>query len=506
MNDWLAELLSCDSGVLPFVVVDAYRKLERSGVPGNPARFLREAAAVIGDRQLSARDVLACHLAASFELFEGNSAAVERLIRELLDAGRLTLSTEDISWLSTEVAKYGFSLAVEEPGENVPDAAGAVAEEAGERSVRNVLSEVHLLEAVPAASRTLARSNADIAIVCALDEEFDAFETFFAGTVEQRDGRRRYRELTQDSGARLVLVGVSSQGNVRSALATRWAIDRWRPPFVILAGIAGGIHDSMPEFDLGDVVVPPRIVGYEIAKVTPSEIRRRIQVATSGAAILRAASQVASGTDWAVEIAAARPDGRSEGPRVRVGDLLSGEKIVADKVFLGDLKEVWPQGIAVEMEAIGLAFAAYESTNPPEILIAKAVCDWADPTKSDGWHAYACASSAAYTIAVCSMLEPDIATHRDRRPSRAPLRLEGDVRNALAIRLGDDWRLLANQLKVTDFSRGQWRQGVEGDELWGWASRNGRLEELPDRLEEIGRDDLAALFYSREAIPLSELR
>jgi hypothetical protein len=54
--------------------------------------------------------------------------------------------------------------------------------------------------------------------------------------------------------------------------------------------------------------------------------------------------------------------------------------------------------LGVEMESYGVAAAVGDSKEQPAFLSIRSVCDYADPTKNDGWHAYSAAASAAFAI------------------------------------------------------------------------------------------------------------
>ena len=59
----------------------------------------------------------------------------------------------------------------------------------------------------------------------------------------------------------------AEHGQGRSRGGNRRHHWRWRPQYVLLVGIAGGIADA--EVWLGDVIVGDQIVDYELQKVTP---------------------------------------------------------------------------------------------------------------------------------------------------------------------------------------------------------------------------------------------
>jgi hypothetical protein len=66
-------------------------------------------------------------------------------------------------------------------------------------------------------------------------------------------------------------------------------------------------------------------------------------------------------------------------PKVYVGELLSGEKLVDHKGFKDKLFKAFPQAIGGEMEGVGL-YAACDN-KVKHWVVVKAICDWADGNK-----------------------------------------------------------------------------------------------------------------------------
>ena len=64
----------------------------------------------------------------------------------------------------------------------------------------------------------------------------------------------------------------------------------------------------------------------------------------------------------------------------------------------------WPKLIGVEMEAGGVASAAFEATSKPGVLMVRGVSDLADQNKDSaqvaGWREYACKVAAMYAVSL----------------------------------------------------------------------------------------------------------
>jgi nucleoside phosphorylase len=63
-------------------------------------------------------------------------------------------------------------------------------------------------------------------------------------------------------------------GNDEAAISTVRVIDRWRPAYILMVGIAGGVPGKV---SLGDVVISDFVYYYEPAKRTPKGDQRRAQ-------------------------------------------------------------------------------------------------------------------------------------------------------------------------------------------------------------------------------------
>jgi hypothetical protein len=70
----------------------------------------------------------------------------------------------------------------------------------------------------------------------------------------------------------------------------------------------------------------------------------------------------------------------------------------------------------------------------------------------------------------------------------------GKTKIAFCDNLGPDWKNLADLIKIKPSERAKFEKGDELREIWQWLEIRGRLGELPDKLSEIGRPELALLF------------
>ena len=245
----------------------------------------------------------------------------------------------------------------------------------------------------------------DFLLVTALPEERDAVLRRLPGfsrVAPRKDDVHVYfrADLPVESGAgsyRVAVLPLLGMGRVNAATATAEAIKRWKPRHVVLVGVAGGV--AARSVALGDLLVSEQVVDYELQKITEKGVEVRWSVHKASRR-LYAASLNLLGDGWAKRIEAKRP---TEGaPRLHVGPIASGDKVVAVGSVLAEYRSVWPTLVGVEMEAAGVASACFAAAKQPEFFMVRGVSDLADENKNaaetDGFRAYACDVAATYAV------------------------------------------------------------------------------------------------------------
>jgi nucleoside phosphorylase len=196
----------------------------------------------------------------------------------------------------------------------------------------------------------------------------------------------------------VVASGIMAMGRVKAAAFTAVAIQKWRPRFVILIGIAGGVPES--GVSLGDVLVSDQIVDYELQKQQAPHDLIRYEVHRTDPRLLGAAMNF-SDSSW-ISKTAPRPVAGT--PRRWVGPIATGDKVVARKGLIDRYRRDWPKLIGVEMEAGGVATSVYQASSKPGFFMVRGVSDLADEKKDSApvsdWRGYACSVAATYTVAL----------------------------------------------------------------------------------------------------------
>lgn len=247
----------------------------------------------------------------------------------------------------------------------------------------------------------------DFLVIAPLKEERDAVLAHLGNArrlpPDEQDVRIYYQAdvATQLAGGtagsyRVIVTSPLGMGRVEASTATADAIRRWQPRYVLLVGIAGGDPD---EVELGDVLIAEQFVDYELAKLTDEGSKLRYQTFRVDPRLYGAAQNLSG---WEASVKEARPEAGK--PHMHLGIVISGDKLQAATDALKPYKADWPKLIGVEMEATGVAAAAWEAVNKPGVLMVRGVSDLADAKKGSGrvkkWRAYACDVAAAYAVSL----------------------------------------------------------------------------------------------------------
>ncbi|MGB2679856.1 MAG: SUMF1/EgtB/PvdO family nonheme iron enzyme, partial [Candidatus Competibacter sp.] len=82
---------------------------------------------------------------------------------------------------------------------------------------------------------------------------------------------------------------------------------------------------------------------------------------------------------------------------------------------------------------------------------------------------------------------------------------DGKIKLAFCDQLGDQWKKLADYFDVAISERDRFQQGDEPRAVWQWLERRQRLNELPDALRYIDREDLVVQMLEPPPLPAAPL-
>jgi two-component system, cell cycle response regulator len=242
----------------------------------------------------------------------------------------------------------------------------------------------------------------DILIVTALEEERDAVLARLTYEILPKDdddvGIFYQAQIPTSTGHkfRVLVTMLQGMGPLQASTRAMYAAMRWRPRYVLMIGIAGGVSKVAA---LGDVVVASQIADYSVGKVTGKSDRKIYwQVHHAHAALIEAVNAFSTG--WEQTIRTTRP---GEGiPRRHVGVIASGGDVVAYQTLLDEYAKHWPKLIGVEMEGGGIATALHQSPCNAGFVMIRGVSDHADTRKTSPrvkrWRPYAADAAAAYAL------------------------------------------------------------------------------------------------------------
>lgn len=248
----------------------------------------------------------------------------------------------------------------------------------------------------------------DFVIITPLEEEREAMLNHLGNPKRlppSNDDIRVYYPATvpvvftdgTNSQYKVVVTDLLGMGRVEAANAVGDAVRRWKPKFVLLVGIAGGLAKAGVK--VGDVLISEQIADYELQKLTVEKTEIRWSVHRASPALLAAARQLRP-ADWQPLVRESRPQPGE--PQRHSGPICTGDKVVANGL-LNEYREIWTKLIGVEMEAGGVASAAFQAASAPGFFMMRGVSDLADPDKgnaqTESWRTYACDVAAAYVEA-----------------------------------------------------------------------------------------------------------
>lgn len=269
---------------------------------------------------------------------------------------------------------------------------------------------VRAAEAESAPSALSPDARVDFVVVTALAEERDAILKELPDCRKlppsEEDIRTYFQSdlpVTFPNGSTgkysVIVMCLLGMGRVQAATATSDAIRRWRPRYVLLVGIAGGI--AARNVRIGDILISDQIVDYELQKVTPQGPEIRWEVQRADSRLLNACNNYQD-EDWKKTIQIKRPDKRQ--PARHIGPIASGDKVIAFAEILAGYRDIWTKLVGVEMEAAGVATAAFQATEKPGFFMVRGVSDLADENKGSKnvqkWRSYACAVAASFAVSL----------------------------------------------------------------------------------------------------------
>lgn len=241
--------------------------------------------------------------------------------------------------------------------------------------------------------------NYDIAIICALPnpELAEVRKLPFDWHEHNESGDSTLYYLGEYNSKRIVCASSYEMGMSAAAILGTKVIMKFRPRYLIMTGIAGGVDKSKHHF--GDVIVADPCFDYgsgkRVSNDGKSEFKpdyRQMRLNDSvNATLQKIAAQrdilsaIKNGCDYP------KPDSELQ---VSVAPFGSGAAVVTDLNVIGEVTNHNRKFAAFDMEAYGVMLAGYISDEPkPIAIVMKAISDFGDG-KDDRYQKYASYTSA----------------------------------------------------------------------------------------------------------------
>jgi nucleoside phosphorylase len=222
---------------------------------------------------------------------------------------------------------------------------------------------------------------------------------------------------------RAVLAFAGQAGTTNAVNVTRDTVERWRPRYILLVGIAGGM--PVDGLEKGDIVVSKLIWEYEYGKIDSGfEPRLDLMYPCDGRLVRSAEILPTLQPEWSSIVRQPCPSGAAHQPKVRVGIVGSGNKVIdhlGDR-FFKQVRAKVPGLKAVEMEGAGAAAAvlAMRGRYGGEFVMIRGVSDMppsrsaakikgaasAQTVERDAWKAFASDAAASFAVQLVSLAWP----------------------------------------------------------------------------------------------------
>ncbi len=192
-------------------------------------------------------------------------------------------------------------------------------------------------------------------------------------------------------------MGIASAASIATKLTLKF-----NPEYLIMTGILAGIKGKV---DIGDIIVADPCWDWGSGKLTvrgnrPIFLSAPYQIPLDPR-LQAIVKKISIERTYLDQIYCEWRDGQrpSHDLNIHVGPIATGAVVLEDPKTVDLILSQNRNTIGVEMEAYGVASAAsMASNNPPKVLIAKSVCDFADPQKDNEWQTYAAYTSASFAF------------------------------------------------------------------------------------------------------------
>lgn len=246
----------------------------------------------------------------------------------------------------------------------------------------------------------------DVAIITALNEkelklvkdipfEWEKIEDntdmtiYFEGHTINSNGRK----------INIIAATANRMGIASSTALAMKVIDKFRPRYLIMTGIAAGLDSSNQ--NIGDILVASKTWDYGSGKY--EEVDGKIifsiepDVINTDIEIINKIREIPSSIFSSIKDSYPSPQKPNSTLMCHFGPVVSGSAVRADGDIIKVIKSQNRKSIGLEMETYGLYIAAEYAAKPaPKVISIKSISDFADSKKGDNFQHYSAYTSAQF--------------------------------------------------------------------------------------------------------------
>jgi len=276
-------------------------------------------------------------------------------------------------------------------------------EEGSEKWVGQLQQKLKQIKSSLSVRNTTKNYDSEICVIAALSKpELSALlnvKSWNWSDYEIANDPTNYYKGSLKDGKDIYAAASPRMGLPAAAVLAHKMINRFRPKYLVMIGIAAGIENKI---NIGDVIVADPGWDYGSGKITidddgvsvfepsPHQIALDPIVKKQFERIEK--DHIALSTVYA-ECPTHKPDTHL---KVHIGPFASGASVIADPAVTVKLKEQHRKIIGFDMESYGVMTAANDCDEPkPKVIIIKSVCDFGNTHKNDLFQPYASYTSVA---------------------------------------------------------------------------------------------------------------
>jgi nucleoside phosphorylase len=201
---------------------------------------------------------------------------------------------------------------------------------------------------------------------------------YWYGQVASRHGGRPHT---------VVCGRTTDRFNSPASTFTADMIGSWRPRYVVVCDIAGGM--SKAGVSLGDVVFHEHLHYFESQKIVPGEIKERFFDFAPSSPVLREWARAVQESQWQQDVAESHPVPENGPPALHEGEIVVGEKVLGDRTnpIVDSVIKRYDNALAVDMESAGVGYAVLHATFKnlfPQFLVVRGISDFFDVDREGG--------------------------------------------------------------------------------------------------------------------------